>query len=175
MLAILTLLVLPALAPLAFFFRVRIRNAFRAVRERVARINAFLQEQITGMAVIQLFQREEANDREFDEVNGMHRDAEMRSVVWDSAFSASIELMGSLTVAVILWYGGVRVISSSITFGTLGAFIEYVQKFFGPIRELGGYYSVMQSALASSERRLVGSCGSRSVKGPPGVGAQPLE
>lgn len=151
-LALLTLLVLPALAGLAFFFRVRIRNAFRLVRERVARLNAFLQEQITGMSVVHLFQREEANDREFEEVNGRHRDAEMSSVVWDSTFSAAIELMGSLTVALILWHGGVQVIAGAITFGTLVAFIEYVQKFFGPIRELGGYYSVMQSALASSER-----------------------
>ena len=151
-LALLTLTVLPALAGLAFFFRVRIRDAFRAVRERVARLNAFLQEQITGMSVIHLFQREEANDTEFKEVNANHRDAELKSVVWDSTFSAAIELMGSITVAVVLWYGGVKVISGAITFGTLVAFIEYVQKFFGPIRELGGYYSVMQSALASSER-----------------------
>ncbi len=151
-LAGLTLLVLPALAGLALLFRVRIRDTFRAVRERVARMNAFLQEQITGMAVIHLFQRERANDEEFREVNARHRDAEVSSVAWDSVFSAAIELMGSLTVAAILWYGGVRVIHEAITFGTLVAFIEYVQKFFGPIRELGGYYSVMQSALVSSER-----------------------
>ncbi len=151
-LAGLTLLALPALAGLALLFRVRIRDTFRAVRERVARMNAFLQEQITGMAVIHLFQRERANDEEFREVNAQHRDAEVSSVVWDSVFSAAIELMGSLTVAAILWYGGVRVLNEAITFGTLVAFIEYVQKFFGPIRELGGYYSVMQSALVSSER-----------------------
>lgn len=151
-LAGLTMLGLPALAALAFFFRVRIRNAFRSVRERVARLNAYLQEQITGMAVVHLFQRESANDEEFRQVNASHRDAELSSVVWDSAFSAGIELMGSLTIAGILWYGGIQVLSAAITFGTLVAFIEYVQKFFGPIRELGGYYSVMQSALASSER-----------------------
>lgn len=151
-LASLTMLALPALASLAFFFRVRIRDAFRAVRERVARLNAFLQEQITGMVVIHLFQRERANDREFDEINARHRDADVDSVVWDSIFSALIELMGSLTVAGILWYGGIQVIASAITFGTLVAFIEYAQKFFGPIRELGGYFSVMQSAMASSER-----------------------
>ncbi len=151
-LAALTLLVLPALAGLAFFFRVKIRDAFRAVRSRVARLNAFLQEQITGMPVVHLFQRERLNDEEFDEVNRSHRDADLSSVVWDSFFSALIELMGSLTVAAILWYGGVQILSRAVTFGTLVAFIEYVQKFFGPIRELGGYYSVMQSAMASSER-----------------------
>jgi ATP-binding cassette subfamily B protein len=151
-LALLTLLALPALAGLAFFFRVKIRDAFRLVRSRVSRLNAFLQEQITGMVVVHLFQRERANDADFDAVNRSHRDADISSVVWDSIFSALIELFGSLTVAAILWYGGVQVVSTAITFGTLVAFIEYVQKFFGPIRELGGYYSVMQSAMASSER-----------------------
>jgi ATP-binding cassette subfamily B protein len=151
-LAGLTLLVFPALAALTFFFRGRIRNAFRAVRERLARLNAFLQEQITGMAVVHLFQREKVNDSEFENVNRAHRDADLSSLKWDSGFSAAIELMGSLTVAVILWYGGVKVLSQALTFGTLVAFIEYVGKFFGPIRELGGYYSVMQSAMASSER-----------------------
>jgi ATP-binding cassette subfamily B protein len=151
-LAAATLLVLPALAGLAFFFRVKIRDAFRSVRERVARLNAFLQEQVTGVAVIQLFQRERENDAEFEEVNRRHRDADLASVVWDSVFSALIELFGSLTVAGILWYGGARVVSGVVTFGTLVAFVEYVQKFFGPIRELGGYYSVLQSAMASSER-----------------------
>jgi ATP-binding cassette subfamily B protein len=151
-LALLTFLALPALAGLAFFFRVKIRDAFRLVRSRVSRLNAFLQEQITGMVVVHLFQREMANDADFDAVNRSHRDADISSVVWDSIFSALIELFGSLTVAAILWYGGVQVVSTAITFGTLVAFIEYVQKFFGPIRELGGYYSVMQSAMASSER-----------------------
>jgi len=151
-LAFLTLLSLPLLAALAFFFRVKIRDAFRLVRSKVSRLNAFLQEQITGMVVVHLFQRERANDAEFDAVNRAHRDADISSVVWDSVFSSLIELFGSLTVAAILWYGGMQVVSTAITFGTLVAFIEYVQKFFGPIRELGGYYSVMQSAMASAER-----------------------
>src|SRR5262249_8268200 len=82
--------------------------------------------------------------------------------VWGLIASALLELFASLTVAAILWYGGVQVVSQAITFGTLVAFIEYVQKFFGPIRELGGYYSVMQSAMASSERLVQG------VDEPPG-------
>jgi ATP-binding cassette subfamily B multidrug efflux pump len=151
-LAGLTLLVLPALATTTFFFGGRIRGAFRAVREQLAKLNGFLHEQVTGMAVVQLFQREKANDDEFDLVNTRQRDVDVASLKWDSIFSAMIELMGSLTIAAVLWYGGIQVISAAITFGTLVAFIEYVQKFFGPIRELGGYYSVMQSAMASSER-----------------------
>lgn len=151
-LALLTITVLPLLGIVAFFFRIRIRDAFRAVREKIARMNAYLQETLTGMTVVQLFQRERANDGEFDEINKAHRDADLQSVAYDSIFSAVIELVGTLSVAMIIWYGGGRVLVGAITFGTLVAFLEYAQKFFGPIKELGSYYSVMQSAMASSER-----------------------
>jgi len=151
-LAALTVTVLPLLGVVAFLFRIRIRDAFRMVRSRVARLNAYLAETLGGMTVVQLFQRERANEKEFDEINRAHRDADLSSVVYDSIFSAIIELVGTLSLAMILWYGGGRVLLGAITFGTLVAFLEYAQKFFGPIRELGGYYSVMQSAMASSER-----------------------
>ncbi len=151
-LAALTLTVLPLLGLAAFFFRIRIRDAFRAVRVQIARLNAHLQETLMGMAVVQLFRRERENEREFDEVNRSHRDADLSSVAYDSIFSALIELVGTLTVAMIVWYGGGRVLVGAVTFGTLVAFLEYAQKFFGPIKELGSYYSVMQSAMASSER-----------------------
>jgi len=151
-LAALTITVLPLLGVVAFFFRIRIRDAFRAVREKIARMNAYLQETLTGMTVVQLFQRERANDAEFEEINRSHRDADLRSVTYDSIFSSVIELVGTLSVAMIIWYGGGRVLLGAITFGTLVAFLEYAQKFFGPIKELGSYYSVMQSAMASSER-----------------------
>jgi ATP-binding cassette subfamily B protein len=151
-LAALTLSMLPLLGVVAFFFRIKIRDAFRAVRARIARMNAYLQEALTGMAVVQLFQRERANDAEFMEINRSHRDADLSSVKYDSIFSAVIELVGALAVAMIIWYGGGRVLLGAITFGTLVAFLEYAQKFFGPIKELGSYYSVMQSAMASSER-----------------------
>jgi len=151
-LAALTITVLPLLGLVAFFFRIRIRDAFRAVRARIARINAYLQEGLSGMQVVQIFQREEANDAEFEEINRSHRDADLASVTYDSLFSSVIELAGTVAVAAIIWYGGGRVLLGAITFGTLVAFLEYAQKFFGPIKELGGYYSVMQSAMASSER-----------------------
>jgi len=151
-LALLTITVLPLLGLITFFFRLKIRDAFRAVRARIARINAYLQEALSGMAVIQLFQRERANDEEFERVNRSHRDADLASVTYDAVLSAVIELVGTLMVAMIIWYGGGRVLLGAITFGTLVAFLEYAQKFFGPIRELGSYYSVMQSAMASSER-----------------------
>ncbi len=151
-LALLTITILPLLGLITFFFRLRIRDAFRAVRARIARINAYLQEALSGMTVVQLFQREPANDEEFERVNREHRDADLASVTFDSLLSAIIELVGTLMVAMIIWYGGGRVLIGAITFGTLVAFLEYAQKFFGPIKELGSYYSVMQSAMASSER-----------------------
>jgi ATP-binding cassette, subfamily B, multidrug efflux pump len=151
-LALLTVVVLPLLGMVAFFFRIRIRDAFREVRTRIARINAYLHETLTGMVVVQLFQRERDNEREFTEINRAHRDADLRSVTYDSIFSSIIELVGTLSVAMIIWFGGGRVLLGAMTFGTLVAFLEYAQKFFGPIKELGSYYSVMQSAMASSER-----------------------
>jgi ATP-binding cassette subfamily B protein len=151
-LAALTLTVLPLLGFAAFFFRIRIRDAFRAVRERVALLNAYLQEHLTGMVVVQIFQRERADDEEFERINRSHRDADLSSVSYDSILSALIEMVGTLSVAMIIWYGGGRVLMGAITFGTLVAFLEYAQKFFGPVKELGSYYSVMQSAMASSER-----------------------
>ena len=151
-LALLTLTVIPLLGVLAFLFRIRIRDAFRAVRGRIARINAYMHEALSGMVIVQLFRRERANQEEFHRINMDHRDADLLSVKWDSLFSAVIELVGTLAVAVIIWYGGGRVLLGAVSFGTLVAFLEYAQKFFGPIRELGSYYSVMQSAMASSER-----------------------
>ncbi len=151
-LALLTVGVIPLLALGAGFFRTRIREAFRRVRTRLARLHAHLHETLSGMMVVQLFRREEANRSEFRKINRSHLDAEVASVRWDSIFSAVIELAGSLTMALIIWFGGGRVLREAITFGTLVAFLEYAQKFFGPIRELGSFYSVMQSAMASSER-----------------------
>ena len=151
-LATLTVTVLPLLGVGTFFFRLRIRDAFRQVRTRLARLHAALHETLTGMTIIQLFRHERANASEFEQINRAHRDAELSSVSYDSVFSAMIELVGSLTVAMIIWYGGARTLGGALTFGTLVAFLEYAQKFFGPIRELGSFYSVMQSAMASSER-----------------------
>lgn len=151
-LALLTVTVLPLLGLLAFGFRLRLRDAFRDVRTRIARMNAYLHESLAGMTVVQLLQRERAASAEFAAINREHRDADLGSVAWDSVFSALVEMMGTLTVAMILWQGGGGVLAGVITFGTLVAFLEYAQRFFGPIRELGSFYSVMQSAMASSER-----------------------
>jgi ATP-binding cassette subfamily B protein len=151
-LAVVTFTVVPILFTLSVSFRGRIRQAYRDVRRRIARLNAFLQEAVSGMLLTHLFRREAEDRREFDAINADHREAELRSVVFESTFSAVVELVGTLATAAILWYGGGRVLLGALTFGTLVAFLEYTTRFFQPIRDLSGFYAVLQAAMASLER-----------------------
>ncbi len=146
-LALVTFLVVPLLAVAAIVFRLRIREAFRAVRVRIARINAMLQETVTGMKVVQLFGREERNLRDFSELNAAHRDAWLVSIRYDAALFAVVEMAGSLSVAIIIWYG-----TGLAGAGVLYVFIDWMRRFFMPLRDLSAKYSVMQSAMASCER-----------------------
>jgi len=146
-LALWTFTVVPLLAVLALVLRWRIREAFRKVRVRIARINATLQESITGMRVVQLFRREERNAADFDQLNAAHRDAWLESIRYDAALFSVVEMAGGVSVALIVSFGwGVA------TAGTLFLFIEWMRLFFLPLRDLSAKYSVMQSAMASSER-----------------------
>ena len=142
----------PVLFLLSAVLRGRIRQAYRDVRRRIARINAYLQESISGMLLVQLFRREKVSTKEFDVINSDHRDAELSSVVYESGFSAIIELVGNVAIALMLWYGGGQILKSALTLGTLVAFLEYTSRFFGPIRDLSGFYAVLQAAMASLER-----------------------
>jgi ATP-binding cassette subfamily B multidrug efflux pump len=151
-LAMVTFTVIPVMLALSMFFRVRLRDAYRRMRLRLARINANLHEVLTGMHLVQLFGRQERQYREFEALNRSHLEADTGSVIYDSMFSAVIEWVGTLSVALIIWYGGGQIVGGAITFGVLVAFIEYAQRFFQPIRELSTKYTVMQSAMASSER-----------------------
>lgn len=151
-LALITLGVVPVLAAISIFFRRRLRDAYRAIRTRIARINSFLQENISGVTVIHLFRREPINAREFERLNRDHRDADLGSVSYDALLSAVVELVGSLSVALLVWYGGGQILRDHLTFGTLVAFLAYVKQFFLPIQDLSAKYAVMQSAMASSER-----------------------
>jgi ATP-binding cassette subfamily B protein len=151
-LALVTFTVVPILFGLSIAFRGRIRQSYRDVRRRIARINAFLQEAVGGMLLTHLFRREVEDRREFDAINADHREAELRSVVFESTFSAVVELVGALATAVILWYGGRRVALGALTIGTLFAFFDYTARFFQPIRDLSGFYAVLQAAMASLER-----------------------
>jgi ATP-binding cassette subfamily B multidrug efflux pump len=151
-LALVTFTILPPMLVSTWFFRTRMRGAYRRVRVLVARLNAFLQESVSGMRVVQIFVRERANLDRFSDINREHRDAQLLGVRYDSIFSAVAELMSSLALAAILWAGGWRILAGATTFGTLVAFIEYAGKFFRPLQELSQRYTVMQSAMAAAER-----------------------
>ena len=146
-LALVSFLVVPILAACAVLFRRGIRDAFRKVRVRIARINATLQETVTGMKVVQLFTREARNQREFEAMNAEHRDAWIDSIRYDAALFAAVEVAGGVSVAVIVGVG-----AGFATAGTLYVFIDWMRRFFMPLRDLSAKYSVMQSAMASTER-----------------------
>ncbi len=146
-LALWTFAVIPFLAFAAIVFRLKVREAFRAVRVRIARINTNIQETITGMKVVQLFTREERNLRDFDEMNADHRDAWKQSIRYDALLFACVEMASGITVAVIIWKG-----TGLAEPGVLYVFIDWMRRFFMPLRDLSAKYSVMQSSMASAER-----------------------
>jgi ATP-binding cassette subfamily B protein len=151
-LALATFAILPPMAVATWAFGARMRQAYRAVRTMVARLNAFLQENVSGMRIVQLFARERASLDHFRGINGEHRSAQLAGVRYDSIFSAVAELAGSVTLAGIVWAGGWRILRDAMTFGTLVAFIEYAEKFFRPLQELSQRWTTMQAAMASAER-----------------------
>jgi ATP-binding cassette subfamily B protein len=146
-LALATFTVVPFLAAAAFVFRLRVRDAFRAVRVRIARINAVLQETVTGMKVVQLFTREDRNLREFARLNADHRDAWFDSIRYDAALFAVVEAAGSVSTAIVIWMA-----TGIASAGVLYVFIDWMRRFFLPLRDLSAKYSVMQSSMASCER-----------------------
>jgi ATP-binding cassette, subfamily B, multidrug efflux pump len=151
-LALVSLALIPPMALAINFFRVKARDTYRQIRERIARINAYLAEAISGMAVIQLFAREEKCYREFDELNSAHRDAYHFSNLYEAALYSMVEAAGSVSVALLLWYGGGQVLLGVIGIGTVVAFKEYIHRFFVPLRDFSQKYAVMQSAMSSAER-----------------------
>jgi ABC-type multidrug transport system fused ATPase/permease subunit len=146
-LALAAFAVVPLLAVALVIFRLKVREAFRAVRVRIARINAHIQETITGMKVVQLFNREARNMREFDAMNAGHRDAWKQSIRYDALLFSSVDTVTGITTAIIIWYG-----TGIAEAGVLYVFIDYMRRFFRPLQDLAAKYSVMQSSMASSER-----------------------
>lgn len=134
------------------YTRKRIREAFREVRTKTARMNAYLNEQVSGMAIVQAFAREADGAREFDAINEAYRNANNRSIVWDATLDAAIELISSLCVASALWAAGIHTQSERVSFGTLFAFVAYIDMFFLPIRDLAARYTLLQSAMTGAER-----------------------
>jgi ATP-binding cassette subfamily B protein len=151
-LALASLALIPPMAFAINFFRVKARQTYRQIRERIARINAYLGEAISGMAVIQLFAREEKTFREFEELNADHRDAYHISNLYEAALYSMVEAAGSVSIALLLWYGGGEVLHGVIGIGTVVAFKEYIHRFFVPLRDFSQKYAVMQSAMSSAER-----------------------
>jgi ATP-binding cassette subfamily B protein len=151
-LALVSLALIPPMALAINFFRVKARRTYRQIRERIARINAYLGEAIAGMAVIQLFAREQKTFREFDALNADHRDAYHLSNLYEASLYSMVEAAGAVSVGLLLWYGGGEVLHGAIGIGTLVAFKEYLHRFFVPLRDFSQKYAVMQSAMASAER-----------------------
>jgi ATP-binding cassette subfamily B multidrug efflux pump len=151
-LALVAFSVLPLIALVTQWFRRNVRESYRVVRGWIARINAFLQENITGMSTVQLFGRERLNFERFDEIDREHRDANIDSIFYYAAFYPAIEAIAALASALIIWYGGANMMAGAITLGTLAAFLQYSQRFYRPISDMSEKFNVLQSAMASSER-----------------------
>src|SRR5262249_4911184 len=150
--ALVAFAVLPLIVLIAQWFRRNVRDSYRVVRGWIARINAFLQENITGMSTVQLFRRERLNFARFDEIDRKHRDANIESIFYYAVFYPAWEFVRPLATALIFCYGGARVVRGPLTLGALVAFIQYSQRFFRPISDMSEKFNVLQSAMASSER-----------------------
>jgi ATP-binding cassette subfamily B protein len=151
-LALVTFAVIPLVWLTAAFFRRSVRDAFRDIRYRLARLNAYLQERLSGMRVVQLFGREEASAERFAELNREHLAAHLRSITIYAIFFPVVEVLTAVAMALLLWYGGLRVLDGTLTVGILAAFIQYTRRFFQPLQDLSEKFNLLQSAMASSER-----------------------
>jgi len=151
-LTLVALCLLPVIAVITRYFRVLSREGFRAVRSRIARLNAYLQENVAGLQTVQAFVREKRNLERFKELNRDHYDANIQTIMAFSIFFPAVEIVSSLAMGLVLWYGGNLVFETAVTLGTLVVFIEYLFKFFQPIREISAQYNTLQAAMASSER-----------------------
>ncbi|WP_419942725.1 ABC transporter ATP-binding protein [Candidatus Palauibacter sp.] len=151
-LALVTFSVLPLVFVAAWVFRRRVREAYRDIRVRLARINAYLQERITGVRVVQLFRQEAMTARWFREINDDHLEAHLRSITYYALFFPVIEVLASVALALIIWYGGNQALEGTLTIGVIVAFLQYARRFFRPIQDLSEKYNILQGAMASSER-----------------------
>jgi ATP-binding cassette subfamily B multidrug efflux pump len=151
-LALVTFTVLPLVFVAVFVFRAKIRTAYRDIRVRLARVNAFLHEHITGVRVVQLFNREAADAKRLHELNQDYLDAHLRSITYYALFFPVIQLFTSIALALIVWYGGLRSLEGLLTVGVIAAFLQYARRFFEPIQDLSEKYNLLQAAMASSER-----------------------
>ncbi len=151
-LAIWTFSVIPLLFVITAIFKRKVRDAFRNIRLWLAQINSYLQENITGMSIVQIFNRQEKNYNRFQEINLEHTKAHVKTVSYYAVFYPAIELVSAFALAIVIWQGGILKSNNAVTFGVLVAFIQYAQMFFRPISDLSEKYNILQAAMASSER-----------------------
>ncbi len=151
-LAVISFALLPFVFWLTLFFSNQARDAFREIRRHIASINAFLQERLSGIRIIQLFAQEKSQLGQFKDINQKNYQASMRQIKIFAVFMPSMEVFSSIGVGLIIWYGGGKVIEDQLTLGSLVAFIGYIQMFFKPIRDISEKFNIMQSAMASMER-----------------------
>lgn len=151
-LALVSFSVIPLLFLVTMIFKIKVRGSFRRVRTAIARINSFLQENVTGMSVVQIFVQEQRKFGQFEERNREHLDANLESILYYAVFYPVVSFIGTLAVALILWWGGLNVLEGTVTLGVLVAFIQYSERFYKPISDLSEKFSILQSAMASSER-----------------------
>jgi len=151
-LSLITFSALPFLILAVSILRKRLREVFRLARQKIAKLNAFIQENLSGIQVIQVFLREQRNFEAFKRINREHRDINILSIRYEAFLFSSVELIGSISVALILWYGAYEIFRGFLTFGVLVAFIEYIRKFFVPITDLSAKYAILQSGMASLEK-----------------------
>lgn len=151
-LAIVSLLVVPLLWAATMWFRRGAREGFRQVRTKIARLNAFTQEHISGAQVVQLFNREEKALQQFSDINAAHRQANLDTIFYYAVFYPLVNLISAVGIAAIVWYGGGQVIQNIITIGTLVAFLQYTQRLWQPIQDISDKYNVFQAAVVASER-----------------------
>lgn len=144
--------VLPLLFYATFLFKAKVRVSFLNVRDQIARLNSFVQEHISGMSIVQLFNKEERQRQKFQKINSSYKGAYLDTIFYFAIFWPAVEIIASLAMALVIWYGGGRALMDQVTFGILLAFVQYVRDFFRPIRGLSEKFNTLQSALASSER-----------------------
>jgi ATP-binding cassette subfamily B protein len=151
-LALVAFSILPLLLWLTFWFKLRARQSYRQVRVRVARINAFLQEHLTGMSLVQLFNREGPAYAKFQAINDQHRRVNVDAIFYYAVYFPLVEIITALGVGLLIWYGGGEVLQGALSLGALIAFLQYARQFYEPLADLSQKYNILQSAMASSER-----------------------
>ena len=151
-LGLVALLALPPMVLATELFRRKMRAAYRETRRQVGRLNAFLQEHVSGMSVVQIFGREGEEQRRFEAVNASHRDAHVQTVYYYALFYPVVDIIASAALGLVIWFGGTEAMREAVTVGTLIAFVQYVRMFFEPVRNLSDQLNSIQAAFAASER-----------------------